>query len=74
MWGDRMKAERKRLGIDQIDRETLYTVKDLLAYVPLSKSGLYKALSEMEVPCVKLGSRSLYLGKDFLTFLEECRA
>ena len=68
-----MRYTEERLGIDKIDREKLYTVKELLAYVPLSRSGLYSVLQEMEVPCIKLRNRSLYLGKDFLEFLEESK-
>ena len=63
----------KRLGIDKVEADMLYTVSELLQYVPLSKSGLYGMLKDCEVPCIKLKGRSLYLGKDFLKFLEECR-
>lgn len=63
----------QRLGIDKVEAEKLYTVSELLQYIPLSKSGLYGMLKNYDVPCIKLKGRSLYLGKDFLKFLEECR-
>lgn len=63
----------QRLGIDKVEAEKLYTVSELLQYIPLSKSGLYGMLKDCEVSCIKLKGRSLYLGRDFLKFLEECR-
>lgn len=63
----------QRLGIDKVEAEKLYTVSELLQYITLSKSGLYGMLKDCEVPCIKLKGRSLYLGRDFLKFLEECR-
>lgn len=68
-----MVQSKERLGIGSIEKDKLYTVGELMKYVPLSKSGLYLALKRMEVPCVKMAKRSLYLGKDFLTFIEDCK-
>ena len=36
----------QRLGIDKVEAEKLYTVSELLQYIPLSKSGLYGMLKD----------------------------
>ena len=63
--------ERIILGLDTVCKDRLYTVGELLNFVPLSRSGLYGVLQRCEVPCVKLNKRAFYLGEDFLKFIED---
>lgn len=65
---------KARQSIDAIEKGKLYTIKELLFFIPLSKSALYKTLRNEEIPCVKMGGRSLFLGQDILEFIEDCRA
>lgn len=61
---------REIKSLNALDPERIYTVPELLNYIPISKSKLYKLLKEAKVPAIPgVGRRNLYLGKHILKFL-----
>lgn len=51
------------------DKELL-TIKDLMAYLSIGRSSIYKILKVGELPYIKLGKRVLFRKKDVDKFLE----
>lgn len=54
-------------GLDELKKDRLYTVKELLDFIPVSKSKLYSELKS--VPCVDFCGRVTYLGGDILEYI-----
>lgn len=58
-------------GLGELQKDRLYTVKELLEFIPVSKSKLYNELKS--VPCVDFYGRITYLGEDILKFIYDRR-
>ena len=55
--------------LTSLEPEHLYSIKELLAFLPISRSCLYKWISEKKIPCMLIKRRKLILGKDILKAL-----
>ena len=62
---------RQIKGLNELQKDRLYTVKELLEFIPVSKSKLYSELKN--VPCVDFYGRITYLGEDVLKFIHDKR-
>lgn len=62
---------RQMRGLDELRKDRIYTVKELLEFIPISKTKLYEELKA--VPCVSFYGRVTYLGEDVLKFIYEKR-
>lgn len=52
--------------ITDINADQLYSIKDLLSFLPISRSCLYKWIDEQKVPVITIQRRKLILGKYIL--------
>ena len=63
------KAKRSAKSLSELDADKVYTVQELLDFVPVSKSKLYAVLKKAKVPTLPgFGKRTLYLGRDVLKY------
>ena len=50
---------KKKKEWKQISDKKFYTLEELLTFIPMSKAGLYKVVSEGKIPSIKIGRRVL---------------
>lgn len=53
-------------SITDINANQLYSIKDLLSFLPISRSCLYKWINEQKIPVITIQRRKLILGKYIL--------
>lgn len=56
--------------ITDINANQLYGIKDLLSFLPISRSCLYQWIEEKKIPVITIRRRKLILGKEILKELE----